>query len=244
MLRCSSGKYWSSAAATSRGHVRSENEDTYLIDGIHGLWAVADGMGGHQQGSLASQLVAESLLGISVEDELESRLEQAARALQAVNFHLSCERTLTAPQQMIGSTAMVLIAQSGRASCLWVGDSRCYLLRRGVLYQISEDHSLVQQWVNAKRITPEEAKQHPQNNVITRAIGASPDLLLASAEFELYADDMLLLCSDGLYREVSTDVLIKSLSSLVPEKAVKTLMQHGLAGAASDNITVVVVRIN
>ncbi len=244
MLRCSSGKYWSSAAATSSGHVRTENEDTYLIDGIHGLWAVADGMGGHQQGSLASQLVAESLLNIAVEDELESRLEQAARALQAVNFHLSCERTLTAPRQMIGSTAMVLIAQSGRASCLWVGDSRCYLLRRGVLYQISEDHSLVQQWVNAKRITPEEAEQHPKSNVITRAIGASPDLLLASAEFELYADDMLLLCSDGLYREVSSDVLIKSLSSLAPEKAVKTLMQHALAGTACDNITAVVVRNN
>ena len=93
-------------------------------------------------------------------------------------------------------------------------------------------------------ITPEEAEQHPKSNVITRAIGASPDLLLASAEFELYADDMLLLCSDGLYREVSSDVLIKSLSSLAPEKAVKTLMQHALAGIASDNITAVVVRNN
>lgn len=244
MLRCSSGKHWSSAAATSSGHVCPVNEDTYLIDGIHGLWVVADGMGGHQQGSLASQLVVESLLSISMEDELESRLEQAARALQAVNFHLSCERTLTAPQQMMGSTAMVLLTQAGRANCLWVGDSRCYLLRRGVLYQISEDHSLVQQWVNAKRITPEEAEQHPKSNVITRAIGASPDLLLASAEFELYTDDMLLLCSDGLYREVSSDVLIKSLSSLAPEKAVKTLMQHALAGTASDNITAVVVRNN
>ena len=244
MLRCSSGKHWSSAAATSRGHVRPENEDTYLIDGLHGLWAVADGMGGHQQGSLASQLVAESLLGISVEDELESRLEQAARALQVVNFHLSCERTLTNPQQIMGSTVMALVAQSGRAACIWAGDCRCYLLRRGVLFQISEDHSLVQQWVNAKRLTTEEAIQHPQSNIVTRAIGVSRELILESAEFDLYSGDMLLLCTDGLYRVLSTRVIIRSLGMSEPEKAVQSLMQHALAGMAKDNVTAVVVRNN
>lgn len=242
MLKRSSGKYWSSAAATSCGHVRAVNEDTYLIDASNGLWAVADGMGGHQQGSLASQLVAESLLGLSADGDLDSRLEQVASALQWVNFHLSCERTLTAPQQTMGSTVMVLLAQPGRAACLWAGDSRCYLLRRGVLYQISEDHSLVQQWVNAKRLTPEEAKQHPHNHVITRAIGVSRDLMLESAEFELYTGDILLLCTDGLYRGISAGVLINSLNTLVPETAVKMLMQHALAGAAEDNLTAVVVR--
>lgn len=243
MLRRSSGKYWSSAAATSAGNVRPQNEDTYLIDGVRGLWAVADGMGGHQHGALASQMVIESLLSVQ-DGPLEQRLEQAAQALHWVNFHLSCERTLTGPGQTMGSTVMVLLAQAGRAACLWVGDSRCYLLRRGVLYQISEDHSLVQQWVNAKKLTPEEALQHPKSNIITRAIGIEPELHLQSAEFELYPDDLLLLCTDGLYRELPSAVIIQSLQTLNPDKAVEKLIQHTLAGAASDNVTAVVVRHN
>jgi serine/threonine-protein phosphatase Stp1 len=244
MLRRSSGKHWSSAAATSAGNVRMTNEDTYLIDGIGGLWVVADGMGGHQQGELASQMVAETLRDLPAGHDLDERLRRVAKALHWVNFHLSCERTLTAPKQVIGSTVMALLTQNGRAACIWAGDSRCYLLRRGVLYQISEDHSLVQQWVNAKRLTAEEAVQHPNSNVVTRAIGVSRELMLESAEFELYADDMLLLCTDGLYRELSSDVMINALNQLQPEKAVQLLMQQALAGAAKDNVTAVVVRNN
>jgi serine/threonine protein phosphatase Stp1 len=244
MLRRSSGKHWSSAAATSAGNVRVANEDTYLIDGVGGLWVVADGMGGHQQGELASQMVAEALLDVPACLDLDERLRKVAEALHWVNFHLSCERTLTSPEQIIGSTVMALLTQSGRAACIWAGDSRCYLLRRGVLYQISEDHSLVQQWVNAKRLTAEEAMQHPNSNVVTRAIGVSRELMLESAEFELYADDMLLLCTDGLYRELSSDIMINALNQLQPEKAVQILMQQVLAGAAKDNVTAVVVRNN
>ena len=244
MLRCSTGKRWSSAAATSAGNVRRANEDTYLIDARNGVWVVADGMGGHQFGCVASRMVAESLLSIPYESDLDRRLEYAANALQWVNFHLSCERTLTEPEQIIGSTVMALIAHPDRAACLWAGDSRCYLLRRGVLYQISEDHSLVQQWVNAKRITPEAAMQHPKSNIVTRAIGVSRELVLESAELEMYPGDMLLLCTDGLYRELSSEIIIRSLSESEPEKAVQKLMQHALAGEAKDNITAVVVRNN
>lgn len=242
MLKYSAGNHWSSAAATSTGNVRSTNDDTYLIDTQNGVWVVADGMGGHQFGRVASQMVAESLLDIPYEFDLEQRLEYAANALQWVNFHLSCERTLTEPEQIIGSTVMALIALPGRAACLWAGDSRCYLLRRGVLYQISEDHSLVQQWVNARRLTPEAAIRHPRSNVVTRAIGVSRELILESAELELYPEDMLLLCTDGLYRELSSEIIIRSLSESVPEKAVQMLMQHALGGEAKDNVTAVVVR--
>ncbi len=244
MLRRSSGKRWSSAAATSAGNVRTNNEDTYLMHAENGIWAVADGMGGHQLGGLASQLVTESLLDIPAGGDLERRLEQVANALQWVNFHLSCERTLTNPQQIMGSTVMTLVAQSGRAACIWAGDCRCYLLRRGVLFQISEDHSLVQQWVNAKRLTTEEAIQHPQSNIVTRAIGVSRELILESTEFDLYSGDMLLLCTDGLYRALSARVIIRSLGMSEPEKAVQSLMQHALAGMAKDNVTAVVVRNN
>lgn len=244
MLRRSSGKCWSSAAATSAGNVRTDNEDTYLIHAENGIWAVADGMGGHQLGGLASQLVAESLLDIPAGGDLDRRLEHVATALQWVNFHLSCERTLVDPQQIMGSTVMTLVAQSGRAACIWAGDCRCYLLRRGVLFQISEDHSLVQQWVDAKRLTAEEAIQHPHSNIVTRAIGVSRELVLESVEFELYSGDMLLLCTDGLYRGLSAGIIIRSLSFAEPEKAVQALMQHALAGAAKDNVTAVVVRNN
>lgn len=243
MLRRSSGQYWSSAAATSAGNVRKENEDTYLIDGSRGLWAVADGMGGYQQGALASRMVIESLLSVTA-DTLEQRLEQAVQSLQWVNYHLSCERTLTGTDQTLGSTVMVLLTQVGRAACVWVGDSRCYLLRRGVLFQISEDHSLVQQWVNAKKLTPEEALRHPNSNIITRAIGVETELHLQSAEFELYPDDILLLCTDGLYRELPSAVIIQCLQHINPDKAVEKLIQHALAGPASDNLTAVVVRNN
>ncbi|WP_024871768.1 PP2C family protein-serine/threonine phosphatase [Tolumonas lignilytica] len=244
MLTRSSARYWSSAAATCAGNIRVQNEDTYLMNAERGLWAVADGMGGHQQGWLASQLVTESLLNIPWEPDLDKRRESVIDALQWANFHLSCERTLVNPRQIIGSTIMTLLAQPGRATCIWAGDSRCYLLRRGVLFQISEDHSLVQQWVNTKRITPEAALQHPLNNVVTRAVGVDRELVLESAELQLYPDDMLLLCTDGLYRELSTGIIIQCLSTLEPGKAVQMLMQYSLSGTARDNLTAVVVRNN
>lgn len=242
MLKRSSGHCWSSAAATSTGNVRKTNEDTYLIDAQKGVWVVADGMGGHQLGHVASQMVTESLLDIPYEPTLDRRLEYAANALHWVNFHLSCERTLTEPEQIIGSTVMVLIAKPSRAACLWAGDCRCYLLRRGVLFQISEDHSLVQQWINAKRITTEAARRHPRSHVVTRAVGVTRELVLDSAELEMYPGDMLLLCTDGLYRELSAEIIIRSLSVFEPEKAVQMLMQHALTGEAKDNVTAVVVR--
>ena len=98
--------------------------------------------------------------------------------------------------------------------------------------------------MNAKRLTAEEAIQHPHSNIVTRAIGVSRELVLESVEFELYSGDMLLLCTDGLYRGLSAGIIIRCLSFDEPEKAVQALMQHALAGAAKDNVTAVVVRNN
>lgn len=235
---------WRSNARTDTGKVRSHNEDAFLSLPERGLWAVADGMGGHQNGALASRLIVEQLAELHGGSDLDLRVRQLRQALHAINRRLSRELTLVSgePEPVMGSTVVALLAEDDRAACVWAGDSRCYLWRSGGLYQISRDHSLFQQLVEEQQLSPEQAASHPSAGALTRAVGASETLVLDVVEFNVYPGDTLLLCSDGLYQNMSGADLGRALSLPSTQLALERLFELALDGPARDNISAVVIR--
>ena len=234
---------WRSAARTDTGKVRARNEDAFLAQPEQGLWVVADGMGGHQNGALASRLIVESLAEPS-EGDLQQRLAELRKRLHDLNRRLGQELTVTAaqPDPVIGSTVVALLIEDDRAACIWAGDSRCYLWRGSRLYQLSRDHSLLQQLIDEQRLSPAEAARHPAAHALTRAIGASEELKLEILELDVLPGDAFLLCSDGLYQGLSADALGAALNLPSPLLALNRLFQQALDGPARDNLSAVVIR--
>ena len=235
---------WKSAARTDRGKVRKRNEDSVLDQPERGVWLVADGMGGHQNGALASRLIVEEVAELVPNDDLDQQVQQVRQALHVVNRRLGYEVTVTAdqPDAVMGSTVVALIGDQQRAVCLWAGDSRCYLWRNQRLYQLSRDHSLLQQLIHEDQMDPQEAARHPSANALTRAVGAHEQLVLEILEFSVQPGDTLLLCSDGLYQAVSAGTMSHALGLISPAAAVEYLFSHALSGPARDNISAVVMR--
>jgi serine/threonine-protein phosphatase Stp1 len=229
-----------SFAVTDRGTVRPHNEDAFVDAPELGLFAVADGAGGHASGELASSMLAEALSAISVHLAPAEALAQIRLAVVAVHMALQAEAARRG-DSMIASTLVVLLIRSGHFAALWAGDSRIYLLRGGALSQVTRDHSLVQALLDQGAITPQQALTHPQANVITRAIGAPDDTgELDKAIGLARAGDIFLLCSDGLTK-VLDDPTIAQLM-VAPDPA-RTLIQAALSGGARDNVTAVVVGV-
>lgn len=234
---------WRSAARTDTGKVRARNEDAFLALPEQGLWVVADGMGGHQNGALASRLIVEQLAEPSAGD-LPQRLDELRKRLHSLNRRLGQELTVTAahPDPVIGSTVVALLIEGDRAACVWAGDSRCYLWRGSRLYQLSRDHSLLQQLIDEQQLSPSEAARHPAAHALTRAIGASDELKLDILELDVLPGDAFLLCSDGLYQGVSVDDLGAALNLPSPQLTLNRLFQQALDGPARDNLSAVVIR--
>jgi len=235
--------HWRSAARTDTGKVRARNEDAFLALPEQGLWVVADGMGGHQNGALASRLIVEQLAEPS-EGDLSQRLDELRKRLHRLNRRLGQELTVTAaqPDPVIGSTVVALLIEGDRAACVWAGDSRCYLWRGSRLYQLSRDHSLLQQLIDEQQLSPSEAARHPAAHALTRAIGASDELKLEILELDVLPGDAFLLCSDGLYQGMTADTLGAALNLPSPQLTLNRLFQQVLDGPARDNLSAVVIR--
>ncbi|TDF82458.1 PP2C family serine/threonine-protein phosphatase [Pseudomonas sp. H9] len=235
---------WRSAARTDPGKVRARNEDAFLACPEQGLWVVADGMGGHQRGDIASQLIVASLAELPEQGGFEQQLKGLRQCLHWLNRRLRQELTVTAECQdsIMGSTVVALLLRGNRAACIWAGDSRCYLWRGQRLYQLSRDHSLLQQLLDAQQISVEQARVHPAANALTRAVGASEQLTLEILELQVYPGDVFLLCSDGLYQGLTSDALGAALSLASPQAALERLFDGAMQGAARDNMTAVVIR--
>jgi serine/threonine-protein phosphatase Stp1 len=238
-----SGVLLRAGGSTHVGRLRNINQDSFVLLPDRNLWVVADGMGGHQNGALASRLIVEQLAELA-QGSLEQRLVALRQALHRLNHRLGQELTVTAerPDTVIGSTVVALLLDGDRAACVWAGDSRCYLWRGARLYQLSRDHSLVQQLIDEQGLTPQEAARHPAAHALTRAIGASETLQLDILELDVLPGDVFLLCSDGLYQGVSADELGACLNLPSPHLAVERLFQRVLAGPARDNLSAVVIR--
>lgn len=235
---------WRSAGRTDRGKVRGRNEDAFLDCPQQGCWAVADGMGGHEAGDVASQLVVNSLAELPGQGSFDERLLNVRRCLQWLDRQLGQVLPVTdhATDCIMGSTVVALLLEGDRAACIWAGDSRCYLWREQALYQLSRDHSLMEQLIDERQMSLEQARGHPQARALTRAVGARAPLTLEVLELRTVPGDVFLLCSDGLYQGLSPGELGGALSLRTPQRVLDWLFEAVLRGAARDNLTAVVVQ--
>jgi len=233
--------HWSSASSTHVGMVRQLNEDACMEMAWRGLWAVADGMGGHAAGDFASQSVVEGLREISDHGDLDSLVADTERALQSVNSMLVQEASRRR-EQIIGSTVAVLAVFGESCACVWAGDSRIYRFRNSTLTQLTQDHSQVEELISRGLITREEAEKLPGSNAITRAVGVTEHLELDSVLCDVHAGDIFLLCSDGLYNEVNNADIGNILALGDCRESAEKLVQNALDHGARDNVSVVVVR--
>lgn len=235
-----------SSGQTDRGLVRRVNEDAFLDLPQKGLWVVADGMGGHDAGDVASRMIVETLRSTPLEGTLATRMDRIEDAVEQVNQHLlSRSYNEEGKKHIIGSTIAVLVAESRYlGAVLWAGDSRVYRLRGNTLVQLSTDHSQVQSYVRQGIISQEQARTHPERNIITRAVGSQEDLYLEADVCEFSSGDRYLLCSDGLTRHLEDEEISRLLAEGTPQAACRTLIDLTLERGAKDNVTVVVVEIN
>jgi serine/threonine protein phosphatase PrpC len=230
-----------SGAATHVGCVRKLNEDAYLDRADLGLWAVADGMGGHDAGDHASQLTIAALGQVPMPTSAATFLAQVKGTLRAANAELRREAADRGPGRIIASTVVTLLAFGEHYACVWAGDSRLYLLRDETLRQISRDHSHVQELVEVQLLSPEDARHHPYSNVVTRAVGATDDLELETCHDRFRAGDLFLLCSDGLNKALEDDEIRSILMRTSLFDAPYALVEAALKRGANDNVTVVAV---
>ena len=229
-----------SVGRTHVGQVRTLNEDALLNRPNVGLWAVADGMGGHASGDYASQFIAHTLDRIDSFGSAYQFRDAVERGLKQVNQSL---RDHAAEQKsgIVGATVVALLAHQGHYACLWAGDSRAYLYRNGSLRRLTSDHSFVQEMVDAGVLTPAQARAHPKANVITRAVGADNELDLESVSGLIQPGDRFLLCSDGLSNLVSEREMSESLRRTPLERGIDLMMELALSRGAPDNVTGIVI---
>lgn len=229
----------------SRTHVglkRKINEDSILDDTERGLWAVADGMGGHDAGEVASAAVVDALRRLPDSSDFERFTRLAVEALRQVNDDLIRLARSDNKDKTIGSTVVGLAIAGDRFRCFWAGDSRAYWLRGGEIMRLSRDHSLVQDLVDAGMLKPEEAEGHENANVITRAIGVRERLEVDTVSGDAQPGDIFLLASDGLTRLVDDTEIAAQLDSGSMEAAADKLIEAVLERGAPDNVSVVIVR--
>lgn len=232
---------WTSASRTHPGHVRDVNEDACLDQSAAGLWAVADGMGGHTLGEFASGLAMQGLKGLPDAEDLEQRVSAAIGRLREVNRRLRAEAQWR-EVPIIGTTIAALVAAGSHCSCLWAGDSRIYLFRAGNLIQLTRDHNHLEAACSRPIARSDDTLARPRKNWITRAIGAEDTLDIDRATVELRDGDIFLLCTDGLSNEVSDLSIEQALLPGNCSVACDALLDMALGSEARDNITAVVVR--
>jgi serine/threonine protein phosphatase PrpC len=231
---------WVSATASDVGCVRSVNEDAWCERPEIGLWAVADGLGGHSAGDVASRAVVDALARLRAQPELSQMVEFVEHALEETNMRL---RALASDGQTIGSTVVVLAIVGGYAAYLWVGDSRLYRLRGAELRQLTTDHSQVERYIEQGLLRRVDAAGHPQGHLLTRAIGAREQLRVDVDVCAVLPGDRFLLSSDGLEKHIGPEELPTLLAGDPPTVAAKRLVELTLERGATDNVTVCIVDI-
>jgi len=233
---------------SDQGKIRSSNEDSYAANLKNRIFLVADGMGGHAAGEIASQIAAatfEEVAAVKLNAGQPSE-DILLSAAQEANSRIYQAQRMKAELAGMGSTLTALSIREGKYYIAHVGDSRAYLLRNGVLQQMTRDHSLVWQLYETGVLRKDELSSHPQKNLITRSIGPHPQVEVDLEEGEAREGDIYLLCSDGLTDMVSDENICRILSSpdRTPKELGEALVEAANIRGGADNITVVVVRID
>jgi serine/threonine protein phosphatase PrpC len=231
------------ASRTNVGLKRSINEDSILVETDRGLWAVADGMGGHEAGEIASTMVTDALRCLPDLADVDELAGQAVEALRQVNRQLIDLARSGDSKRSIGTTIVGLAVTDGSFRCFWMGDSRAYLLRDGEIGRITHDHSLVQTLVDAGMLSPDEAETHENANLITRAVGVAENCEVDIVSGEVRPGDQFVLASDGLTRVVRDEELADELQRASPDEAADRLIETVLARGAPDNVSLIITKI-
>lgn len=232
----------SSAAGTHVGLIRPQNEDSYLCE--HPLYAVADGLGGHAAGEVASALVVERLTELTFGDDVSSDAAQQelAEAVRDANRRIHRSAAEDPQHAGMGTTVTAAVAVGATLCFAHVGDSRGYLLRGGELSQITEDHTPVQRAVRAGVISAEEAQHHPSRHVLAQAVGLDVDVEVDTPRVDLEAGDRVVLCTDGMTDPIpDTDIPGIIGGTDGPEAVVDALITAALQRGGPDNVTIVVI---
>jgi serine/threonine-protein phosphatase Stp1 len=232
----------------SRTHVglkRKINEDSVFADPALGLLAVADGMGGHDAGEVASTMVTDALRCLPPASDLDSVAAQVVESLRQVNGELIDLARSGAHDRhaTIGTTVVGLAIADGAFRCFWMGDSRAYRLRGGELMRLTRDHSLVQNLIDAGMLKPEDAETHESANLVTRAVGAAAEIQVDMVSGDVMAGDRFLLASDGLTRVVPDRELAQELQGAPAAQAADKLLDTVLARGAPDNVSMVIADV-
>jgi len=227
-------------AGSHVGLVRERNEDRYFVQPEIGLWAVADGMGGHEGGEIASSTVVQALRSIGYPASGADLLARFEDRISRANHHLNLTSRARGGAIM-GTTIAALLTHERHYACLWSGDSRVYLVRDGSITQLSRDHTEVQELLDNGLLTTDEARTWPRQNVITRAIGIDDEPSLELRRGRLEPGDRFVICSDGLTHHLGDEEILAIASDGSVQVSCDRLIALALQRGGTDNITVVTV---
>lgn len=235
---------FSCSGLSDTGLVRSRNEDSFTCLPDQNLWVVADGMGGHDNGDFASSTITSQAAKFVAQDDLETSILLLEENFLHSNKLIREKASALGKSATIGSTVSSLFTWKNLAFTLWAGDSRLYRLRDNCLQRLTEDHSFVEELVRMGKINKEEAEAHPAANVVLNAIGIDSDLVIDIEYYEIMHNDLFILCTDGLFKDLSDDkiaeVLNNSQHSL--QETNQKLVDLALEMGGNDNCTVVLVK--
>lgn len=238
------------AYSSNIGAKRNVNQDSYLAaniekDGeVYYIFAVADGLGGHRSGEVASKLAIDKIKEKVMEIDDYTDYAQANAFVNQINREIIREGVLDPEQLGMATTLTMAIVHGNHMVIYHVGDSRAYRITGSGIERLTKDHSLVQALIDRGRITPDEAKTHPQKNIITRALGTDESIKTDLFEYKLYPGDEILLCSDGLYNMVPEDEIQKLVMENTMAEATRKLVNLANHNGGTDNITVIVFAPN
>ncbi len=233
---------WKAAGDSDVGTVRKVNEDAIMLRNDAGLWAIADGMGGHEAGDVASNMVVKTLELLAIDELLDDAVDAIKKCILDVNQRIMEYAEIMLEGRTFGTTIVSFMIKGQVGVCLWAGDSRLYRFRNNQLEQLSRDHSRVAELLERGVLDPEAAAMHPESNVITRAVGVSQELNLDMNIFQVQAGDTFLLCSDGLYNSVREDSMVQCLDCESPQESVQHLMAMAIDNKANDDVSIIVVK--
>lgn len=229
------------SALTHVGMVRRQNEDSHFADLAAGVWVVADGMGGHTNGKLASEALIAAVEAVHLPDTLGRACEVVSQAIQSANTAIFGHAQEAGVQ--MGSTVVAMVVRDDEFAVLWTGDSRAYLYRDGALIQLTRDHTQVQELVDRGLLEASQAEDHPMKHVLSRAVGVQEELEIDAIRDRLASRDLFLLCSDGLYGVVG-EAQIAAILADRGIAAAEALVEASLALGAPDNVTVTLIGVN
>lgn len=229
------------AALTHVGLIRSQNEDSHFSGRAAGVWLVADGMGGHANGKMASEALVAAVEAVRPPDGIDVACDVVASAIHSANSAIFGHAREAGAQ--MGATVVALVVRGEDFAVLWAGDSRAYLYRDGQLIQLTRDHTQVQEMIDRGLLAPEDAEDHPMKHVLSRAVGVQETMEIDAIRDTLVTRDIFLLCSDGLHGVVSEAEIARMLGEH-GVAAAELLIDASLAGGGPDNVTVTLVGIN